>query len=65
MDTIQRFELYPFPYYVLAICQQKHNQPEWQANMAKTYKIVSVTTTLPDHHQDHDALFSFIVRSKK
>jgi hypothetical protein len=60
LDIIQRFELYPFPYYVLALCQQKNKQPEWEATMGKAYKILSVTTRIPGHDPDHDAVLRWI-----
>ena len=58
LGTIQRFELFPFPYYVLAKCEQKSNDSEWQVNFGKAYKILSITTKIHGHHLDHDAVLN-------
>lgn len=61
---IQKFDLYPFPYYVLALCQKEDNRPEWQASMGQALKILSKTTLIPNHNKDHDAVLNMITRVK-
>jgi hypothetical protein len=39
--------MYPFTYYVLALCKKETNDP-------KALSIFIKTTAVKDHHPDHD-----------
>ena len=53
-DVIQKMPMYPFTYYVLALCKKESNDPSWESDARKALSIFIKTTAVKDHHPDHD-----------
>ncbi|MDP3729716.1 MAG: hypothetical protein Q8R26_03160 [bacterium] len=45
---------FPFTYFALMSCDFKKGDPAWIPNAEKALEIFSITTTLPNHHRQHD-----------
>lgn len=52
--VIQKMPKYPFSYYALALCKRESNDSTWKKDAQKALSILERTTTLKDHHPDHD-----------
>lgn len=61
----KQYPLYPFSFYSLAMCQQKEENEEWKVNIQRAFEILSRTTVVPNHHQEHDWLMNKITVLKK
>jgi len=55
-EFIKTFPKFPLGYYFKAKCLQYNGDPSWRANAEKAVNILGLTTTLADHHSDHDAV---------
>lgn len=54
------YSYFPFPYYFLAECDKKKGDDNWKEHMTRAYEIISVTTRIVGHHEDHDWLLKKI-----
>jgi hypothetical protein len=51
---------FPFAYYYRATCRKAVGEGDWQQDIQKARDILLITTRLPGHHSDHDALLKRI-----
>ena len=61
-DVTQKMPMYPFSYYVLALCKKETNDPSWEADAKKAFSIFTKTTVVKDHHPDHDRVLKDVKR---
>lgn len=57
---IEKQPLYPFPYYVLAICLKRLGDESWKKYAKDEMNILEKTTTIPGHAPEHDAVLKSI-----
>ncbi len=58
LGVLKKYSLYPFPYFIISECQKKKNNPDWETYRERALELVKKTTTIPNHHPDHDWLLA-------
>jgi hypothetical protein len=53
-EIIEKMPLYPFSYFLLAICLKEKGDPSWKNIAEKAKSILEKTTMFPKHCSDHD-----------
>jgi hypothetical protein len=58
--AIEMNDKFPFPYYYRALCNYANHRHVCQQDLEKAQFILSITTTIPGHNQNHDEVLKFI-----
>ncbi len=54
---------FPFAHFYLGSCEKGTGSLDWESEIAAAKKIFEITTTIPDHHVNHDDVLK-IIRDK-
>lgn len=63
--VIKKLPSYPFAYYFLALCQKEIGDNSWKQNAQIAKSIFEETTSIPNHHPDHDEILSEAIKMLK
>jgi len=55
-SLIKKFPQYPFSYYFLSLCLKDKGDQSWKGYAKKAESIFIKTTTMQNHHNDHDLI---------
>ena len=59
-ESIKAESNFPFAYYYRGSCARKDNTGDWQNDMATARAILNITTHIPGHNANHDAVLKWI-----
>lgn len=57
--------IFPFSYYILAVCLRRNNNKEWLTYADKALEILKRTTSISGHHEHHDMAMKVIYNLKE